>query len=77
MRIPSDSFAAGPVAELVFTEEADLALRTLEADPTQGRLLKEIYDVLDCLKRIHATAMSANVATRTTPSASISWPMTG
>lgn len=38
-----------PVAELSYSEDADLALRTLEADPTAGRLLQALYRTLDDL----------------------------
>ena len=34
------------MAEVWFSEQADLALRTLEADPTQQRLLAEINEIL-------------------------------
>lgn len=35
------------MAELSYSEDADLALRTLEADPSQGRLLQALYRALD------------------------------
>jgi hypothetical protein len=38
------------VAELWFSEQADLALRTLEADPTQDRLLAEVMTWLRLLE---------------------------
>jgi len=38
------------VAEVWFSEQADLALRTLEADPTQERLLREINEILALLE---------------------------
>lgn len=42
---PSEGSGAStrsPVAELTHSEDADLALRTLEADPSQGRLLQAL-----------------------------------
>lgn len=47
---PSEGSGAStrsPVAELSYSEDADLALRTLEADPSQGRLLQALYRTLD------------------------------
>ncbi len=38
------------MAEVWFSEQADLALRTLEADPTQERLLREINEILALLE---------------------------
>lgn len=38
------------MAEVWFSEQADLALRTLEADPTQQRLLAEINEILALLE---------------------------
>jgi plasmid stabilization system protein ParE len=35
------------VAELSYSEDADLALRTLEADPSQSRLVGALYRALD------------------------------
>ena len=39
------------MAELWFSEQADTALRTLEADPTQDRLMAEINNWLHLLER--------------------------
>src|SRR5689334_3448098 len=36
-----------PVAEVSYSEDADLALRTLEADPSQARLVQALYRAID------------------------------
>jgi len=38
------------VAELWFSEQADLALRTLESDPTRQRVLEEVTTYLNLLE---------------------------
>ena len=37
------------MAELSYSEDADLALRTLEADPSQARVVQALYRALDKL----------------------------